>query len=61
MSLRADTINIGECLKSCIRSGITEGLLVDVVEEFVVGSVSGVRFWEGRNCNIKLVIDLATA
>ena len=41
MSLGADTINIGECLKSWIRSGITEGLPVDVVEEFVVGSVSG--------------------
>jgi hypothetical protein len=40
MSLRADTINMRECLKSWIRSGITEGLLVDVVEEFVVGSVS---------------------
>jgi len=40
MSLGADTINIRECLKSWIRSGITEGLPVDVVEEFVVGSVS---------------------
>jgi hypothetical protein len=40
MSLRADTINIGECLKSWIRSGITEGLLVDVIKEFVKGSVS---------------------
>jgi hypothetical protein len=41
MSLGADTINTGECLKSWIRSGITEGLPVDVVEEFLVGSVSG--------------------
>jgi hypothetical protein len=41
MSLGVDTINMGECLKSWIRSGITEGLPVDVVEEFVVGSVSG--------------------
>jgi hypothetical protein len=41
MSLGADTINMGECLKSWIRSGITEGLPVEVVEEFVVGSVSG--------------------
>jgi hypothetical protein len=40
MSLGVDTINIGKCLKSWICSGITEGLLVDVVEEFVVGSVS---------------------
>ena len=41
MSLRADTINIGECLKIWIRSGITEGLPVDVVEQFLVGSDSG--------------------
>ena len=41
MSLGADTINTGECLKSWIRSGITEGLLVDIVEQFLVGSVSG--------------------
>jgi hypothetical protein len=41
MSLGVDTINMGECLKSWIHSGITEGLPVDVVEEFVVGSVSG--------------------
>jgi hypothetical protein len=41
MSLGADTINTGECLKSWIRSGITEGLLVDVVEQFLVGSISG--------------------
>ena len=32
---------MGECLKSWICSSITEGLPVDVVEEFVVGSVSG--------------------
>jgi hypothetical protein len=40
MCLGAATINIGECLKSWIRSGITEGLPVDVVEQFLVGSVS---------------------
>ena len=40
MSLGVDTINIGECLKSWIYSGIIEGLPVDVVEEFIVGSVS---------------------
>lgn len=40
MSLGADTINMGECLKSWIRSGITEGLPVDAVEEFVVECVS---------------------
>jgi hypothetical protein len=40
MPLGADTINIGECLKSWIRSGITEGLPVDV-EGVLAGSVSG--------------------
>jgi hypothetical protein len=40
MSLGVDTINTGECLKSWVRSGITEDLPVDVVEEFLVGSVS---------------------
>jgi hypothetical protein len=41
MSLGADTINVGECLKSWIRSGITEGLPVDVVEQILVRSDSG--------------------
>ena len=42
MLLRASTIEKGECLKSWIRSGITAGLQVEVVDQFMAKeSVTG--------------------
>jgi hypothetical protein len=37
-TLGASTIDKGECLKSRIRSGITEGLAVELVKQLLEGS-----------------------
>lgn len=41
MLLGSSTIKKGECLKSWIRSGITSGLLVKMVEQYLEENATG--------------------